>query len=486
MLSLGILEILLSEQSMPNNYQLTRFPVGSIREIWAISWPLMLSLISNSIMLFVDRLVLSWHSPASLAAGTNASMSYYLFLVIPMAICAISEVLVGRLHGEGRSAELGKPVWQTVWFGLLLCIPLWSIAYFFPKYIFFGSGNEGSETLYFQILMGFAPLMCCSVAFGGFFIGIGNVKIVTICTLLANAFNAIAAYIFVFGVGIVEPMGIAGAGLATGLAQTMQALFLLICFLRPSYRRNYGTGHVTFDAKCFFDAIRIGGPAGTGHVVEIFAHCVFFRILMMAGSQQMVIASLVQSFYLLFGFVVDALSKSVGAIIANLIGGRAFDLIPKVFKSSICLHTLISLAYLGVVYFFQDHLIGLFFSGEGMLLLQDPETLSMARTAMLWMCLFFLFDGYCWILIGHLTASGDTKFIFYVSSVLNWIAYVLPVFVFVGLWGRGADAAWMIIAFYSFVNFCVYFWRYNSGLWLSKVLKGIPKSDQAAVPSLEK
>lgn len=455
---------------MSNSYKLTRYPVGSIREIWAISWPLMLSLISNSIMLFVDRLVLSWHSPDSLAAGTNASMTYYLFLVVPMAICAISEVLVGRLHGEGRPKEVGKPVWQTVWFGLLLAIPLWSIAHYLSDYIFFGSGNEGREKLYFQILMAFAPFMCCSVAFGGFFIGIGNVKVVTICTLAANAFNAVAAYILVFGVGIVEPMGIAGAGIATGFAQTIQALLLLCCFLRPSYRKNYGTGCVCFDFACLKEAVRIGAPAGTGHVVEIFAHCVFFRILMMAGSQQLAIASLVQSFYLLFGFVVDALSKSVGAIVANLIGARVFTMIPRVFRASICLHTMISLAYLSVIYFFQDTLIGLFFSGEGVLLLQDPETLSLARTAMYWMCLFFLFDGYCWILIGNLTASGDTKFIFYVSCVLNWIAYVLPVFVFVGLWGRGADAAWMIIAFYSMLNFCVYFWRYNSGLWLSKVL----------------
>ncbi len=454
---------------MSNNYQLTRYPIGSIREIWSISWPLMLSLISNSIMLFVDRLVLSWHSPESLAAGANASMSYYLFLVIPMAVCAISEVLVGRLHGEGRFGEIGRPVWQTVWFALLLAVPMWPLAYFCSDYIFFGSADGYKEKVYFQILMAFAPLMCASVAFGGFFIGIGNVKVVTLCTLIANVFNVIGAYLFVFGAGFIQPMGVAGAGLATGLAQTIQVLLLIGCFLQRSYRQQYGTGRCVFDFGYFKEAISIGAPAGTGHVVEIFAHCVFFRILMMAGGPRMAIASLVQSFYLLFGFVVDGLSKSVGAIVSNLIGGNAFELIPKVFRSSILLHTLFSLLYLLGIYFLQDSLLLIFFSGEGALLLEDPATLQSAKEAMLWMCLFFLFDGYSWILIGQLTASGDTKFIFYISSILNWFAYVLPVFVLVGLWERGADAAWMIIAFYSILNFCIYFWRYYTGRWLAKV-----------------
>ena len=69
-----------------------------------------------------------------------------------------------------------------------------------------------------------------------------------------------------------------------------------------------------FPRKYFIEALKVGAPAGTGHVVEIFAHYIFFRIVMMAGHQQMAIAALVQSFYLLFGFVVDAQSNLVGVI----------------------------------------------------------------------------------------------------------------------------------------------------------------------------
>jgi len=40
-------------------YQLTRHPIGSLKEIWSISWPLILGLLTMSIMLFTDRLLLA-------------------------------------------------------------------------------------------------------------------------------------------------------------------------------------------------------------------------------------------------------------------------------------------------------------------------------------------------------------------------------------------------------------------------------------------
>jgi len=451
---------------MPQQFQLTRHPVGSLREIWAMSWPLMLSLMSNSLMLFVDRLLLSWHSPSSLASGAFASMAYYLFLVIPMAICAISEVFVGRLHGEGRLDQIGKPVWQTVWFALFLTIPIWLIAFSLPHLIFSGSVNAALETRYFKTLMLFSPLMCASVAFSGFFIGIGKVKIVTVCTLFANVFNMAFGYMMIFGITPFEPMGLMGAAIATGCAQVFQAFLLFLCYLSQNNRKIYGTGKWQFNKNYFFEALKIGAPAGVGHVVEIFAHFLFFRIIMLAGEAEMAITAFVQSFYLLFGFVVDAQSKGVGAIIANLLGAKELKLVHKVFKSAISLHTIFALCFFGLIFSALDGFFGFFFKGEGALFLNNPVLKAKATEAMFWMCLFFLFDGYCWIMIGYLTASSDTKFIFYVSSIVNWVAYVIPVYFLVSRGGKGAEAAWMIIALYSFINFIIYYIRFKSGKWL--------------------
>lgn len=433
-----------------------------------MSWPLMLGLISNSLMIFVDRLLLSWHSPAEFNAVANAGMASYVFLVLPISICAISEVLVGRLHGEGSSQEIAKPVWQMIWFSLMLTIPMFLISHFAPAVIFYNTGNELNETIYFQVLTCFAPILCMTISLSGFFIGIGKVHIVSRCVILGNLINIFLGYLLIFGWGNVPSLGIFGAALATGISQVFQVLVLLGCFLSKSYREIYKTTQFDFNFMYFKEALRIGTPSGLGHAFEVIAHFVFFRIVMMAGSEQMTVAALVQSFYLLFGFVCEALSKGVGAIVANLIGAREFNLIKRVFWSAIKLHSLFFSIIFGIMWLFPDMLLNLFFSSENSGVLLDPSLKILASQAMLWMGVFFLFDGYCWILIGQLTAAGDVKFIFYVSVVVNWLIYVFPVYLLVGLGGKGANFAWMIIALSGMANFMIYYQRYYSGKWLQQ------------------
>jgi MATE family multidrug resistance protein len=72
---------------------------------------------------------------------------------------------------------------------------------------------------------------------------------------------------------------------------------------------------------------------------------------------------------------------------------------------------------------------------------------------------------------GFLTASGDTRFIFWVSIGINWVAYVLPAWWFLVVLKKGATTAWGIIVFMSLVMFAIYLGRFLSGRWLKSYRK---------------
>lgn len=456
---------------MTKSYQLTRHPVGTLREMWAISWPLMVGLISSTLMLFIDRILLAWYSPEALTAGANAGMAYYMLLIVPMGICAISEVLVGRIHGEGNHGDAGNAVWQMVRFAVIIAPLMWAAGLWLPPLIFYGTGNELLEMEYFQPLMFFSPFVCGAVALSGFFIGIGRVRIVTYCTLAANVVNILCAYLLIFGCGSLPPMGVKGASIAIGLAELFQMLLLLFFFLKKECRATFGTNRWRHGSQSLWEGLRIGAPAALGHGVEVLAHYLFFRIVMLAGGDSMTIVAMIQSFYILVSFVIDAQSKAVSTIVANLIGAREYGLIGRVCAAACKLHTLFSLLFLGTWLLLPNALLGLFFlSGEGASAsYTDPAFLETAYRAALWMCLFFLFDGFGWILIGQLTAAGDTKFILYISSVVNWLTYLLPTYILIGVGHGGGDVAWMVITAYSVINFGLYFWRYSSRYWLKSL-----------------
>ncbi len=118
------------------SYQLTPFRIGSIREIWAISWPLMIGLLGGSLMVFVDRLLLARFSIESMNAAATAGTGFYAFIILPSIIAGISEVFVGQYHGQGQFEKMGIAVWQMLWFSLLLTPIFFLLSWLGPKILF--------------------------------------------------------------------------------------------------------------------------------------------------------------------------------------------------------------------------------------------------------------------------------------------------------------------------------------------------------------
>ena len=454
------------DPSTRESYQLTSHPIGSKREFWALTWPLMIGLLSSTCMLFVDRLFLARWNPLGLNAAVSGGMAYYLFLVIPMAVVEIAEVLVGRLNGENRHREIGTAAWQMLLFSLSLFPVFCLIAKFAPHLFFHGSGNEILETDYFRTLMVSGALQCTVITLSGFFIGIGNVKIVTFSALMGNLINIILDYWMIFGVGPIPSLGVVGAALATGISLLAQTFFLLTIYWKRCNRKNYGTASISLNTSFLFEGLRIGFPSGAGRSIEVIAHFLFFRIVMSVGPEQMALAAIAQTLYILASFVVDAQNKTASAIASNLLGARQYAPLGKTLKSGCIQHFFFFLVLSIILWGFPEQIFSLFNAGEGTGLQPTPELMTTFKRALVCVSLFFLLDGFSWIFIGFLTSAKDTTYVFWVSVLVNWIAYIPPIYWFCGRNKGGADVAWMIIVGVTAINVLFYLWRYFSGSWL--------------------
>ncbi|KAF3361978.1 hypothetical protein PHSC3_001536 [Chlamydiales bacterium STE3] len=448
------------------NYQLTRYPVGSLREIFFVSWPLIAGLLSGSIMMFADRVFLANYDLAALNASANAGMAFFAMAILPMVIAGMSEVFVGRLNGEGQKERIGLSVWQMIWFSLITA-PFFSWGGRLLSPLFsYGSVNIDLEADYFIMSCDFGVFWVLSSALMGFYIGLGYSRIVMLATFIANLLNVLLDYLLVFGIGPFPELGIRGAALATGVAAIFQMVFFSIGFLSTKNNRIFGTHCCVFDKKLFLESVSIGIPAGLGRFVEVVAHAVFFRIVSYSGELQLTIVALVQSIYVLFSFSSEGLCKAVTAIASNLIGAKQMGMIGKVIRSAMLQHTLVTAGFAIFLYFNVDQVISLFIPETESHLLENQDFIKATGIALFWMGIFFLMDGLSWTIVGHLMAAGDTKFIFWSAVGMNWIAYVLPVAFGITYLGWGAQEAWMVIAFASFLFFCVVVWRYLSKRWL--------------------
>jgi MATE family multidrug resistance protein len=437
-------------------YQLTHHPIGSLREVWALSWPLMVALFSSTFMVFADRVILAHYSTQAMNSVANAGIAQWGITIFPLCIAETCEVFVGRFHGEGNLKSAARPAWQMLWLSLFWFPFIFIVSRLIAPYIFAGTGNTELESTYFITILGFSPFFLAFMALSGFFIGIGKPKIITAACILGNTINIILALLFVFGFGPIPSMSIQGAAFATGLATMCQFAFLLLLFFRKQNRETYATTNWHLDLPLLWNFLKIATPAGVGRVMEIVSHCLFFRMMLMAGQEVMTCVTMVQSIYILLSFAIDGLTKGVTSIFSNLIGANMRVYITKVIRSAMSIQIMMFCIVFFAISSCSHQIAALFLSEHEYALLQNPSFIAAFQKAALWMTIFFLFDGCSWVLMGLLTSEGKTKFIMFTSLTLNWFVYIVPTYILLNYFSGHGNDAWMTLAICSMLFFTVY------------------------------
>lgn len=442
---------------------LTRFPEGSMRELCSLALPLMLSSLSVTMMVFIDRLFLAHYSTAALTAVTNAMTLGWAYLFGWMVLTNITEVFVAQYNGAKRYHEIGKPVWQMIW------LSLGSILFFIPlalgvEYWFFQDPNQYLERDYLKWMFWFGPTMPLYGALCGFFIGRGKTHLVTCVAIIANFVNVGLDYLLIFGKeGILAPLGIEGAAIATSGSLVFQILILAAVFLKRSHRLQYGTGNYALCLKSLWQCIRVGLPGATFVAIELLAWAIFYQMMTQLSVHHITVASVSQSLVILFYFFAEAVSKAISTITGNLIGAQRSSLVSQVIYSGLRLHILFFGFLILFFYGCMDQVIAYFLPHVANEQLSDlKESLQFCLFSI---CFYLLFEGIRLVFAGILTAAGDTFFLLLGGSLSAWLLLIGPVYYWILPNQHSVEMAYLVCVFYSLSAGLCYFWRYWMGKW---------------------
>lgn len=447
--------------------QLTRHRPGSVKEVWTLSLPMILSLLTTSTMMFADRLFLAHYATAAMNAITAASLVIIVIVVSLEVITAIAEVFVGQFNGAKEYKRAGSPAWQMLWFSIttpLLFIPLalWAGPYLLPSYHYADYGLP-----YFQWLLYFALCVPAVGALAGFFVGIGKVRLVLFMAIFSNIINLILDPILIFGVeGLCPAMGAKGAAIATGIAQAVHLIGLLIVFLRPYYQKTYGTSKWRLELPLFLRCLKVGVPSAVGHTIEWAAWAL--TIQMMAGISELhlTVAAIGQSFYMLVSFCFEGIQKAVTTLAANNIGAKLYANVWKVWRSAMKLLCYFAVPFGVLLLGFPQVLAGQFLTD----IPASAELSFTIRITALGVWVYFLLDGFTWISVGLLSAAEDTKYVMWMSSLTAWVFGCLPVYLFMSLLAYPPAFYWGLICFYGVTNALALIYRLRQEPWLRLTL----------------
>ena len=441
---------------------------GGYREALKIGLPLVVSMVSSTVMTFTDRMFLGSYSLEAIAASVPASIMAFLFLCFFLGVTEYVGVFVAQYTGAAQHHKVGRAVWQGLWF----CIPSGIILagfWFLAGPIFDLGGHPQEirelEVVYFRILsLGGLPFLV-GLSLSCFFSGRGLTKPVMIVSMTGALINIPLDYCLINGIGPFPEMGIAGAGIATVVGYSLPVLMYARMVFTGENERVYRIcSDWRLEKDLFRRFMRVGVPGGIEFFLDIFAVSFFVFMVGRFGEVELASTSVVFSIYNLAFMPIIGLNIAASIMVGQAMGDRN---VPQAcYSTQSIFHLAIGyMALMSVLFvFFPEWLINLFRTRDETGF-EFNEVLDMGVMLMRYAAAFTLIDAVAIIYVGGLRGAGDTRYTMTVNLLASVFCMILPILVLSWLDLKNIHGPWLcLLSYVSFlaVSFIV---RFRKGPW---------------------
>lgn len=312
----------------------------SYKRILAISTPIMLGSAVQNVIALSDSVFLYHLSELDFAAIGFVGVFYLVIAAIGYGFSKGGQIMIARRAGEQQPDEIGRTFHAMLYFELVLSVIMFLFMYFGCELFF--SWFLRSEAIIEKSLdyLDFrAPGVFFSytgVAIIAFYTGIARTTFIVVDTLILATVNILLNYGLIFGKWGLPEMGIAGAGLASTIAEITAFFVFLVYMFWDKKVRAY---HLFTLSPLRLDLIRqqltIAGPVLAQAVVGIGSWFVFFSIVEKLGERELAITNLVRMVYLILSIPCWGFSSGINTIVSNIIGqAKRRNVLPAIWRTA--------------------------------------------------------------------------------------------------------------------------------------------------------
>lgn len=104
--------------------------------IWKVSFPIIIGLIAQNIMVAIDTAFLGRVGEVALGAGALGGLFYLAVVMLGIGFGTGTQILIGRRNGEKDFIQIGKLTDHAIYFLLALAVILFLVIFFLAPDIF--------------------------------------------------------------------------------------------------------------------------------------------------------------------------------------------------------------------------------------------------------------------------------------------------------------------------------------------------------------
>jgi MATE family multidrug resistance protein len=408
-----------------------RFSIVTLRELLRLSLPIVVSQGAFAVMIFTDRLFMSYLDAAHIAAALGGGVAAFFCMSLFMGLISYGNALVAQYYGAGEYDKCAKVVTQAA-FIVLASAPVLLLLALYGGVAFEHLGHEPEqvplEQTYFSVLMLGSVVMLFKAALASYFSGIGRTRVVMVADLLGTGLNVPVSWVLIFGKFGLPTLGIAGAALGSILATLFATAIFLGFYLWREHARQFNVfSSFSYDSGIMRRYLRLGMPSGLESFMNTASFNLFLLLFQSYGVVQGAAMAIVFNWDMLSFVPMIGLNIGVMSLIGRAVGagdmGRANQVISSGFL--VALGYASSLAIL--FWIFRLPLVELFNTGEP----AYAEISDLAVMMMLGLVTYMLADATLLICGGVLRGAGDTRWIMVTSITVHWLMLLVQYFVIV-------------------------------------------------------
>lgn len=412
-----------------------------------------MSLLAQNIIQVIDTAFLGRVGEVELGASALAGIFYIGIYTLGFGYSMGSQILIGRRNGEKNYRQISDIVVQ----GLLVLIPAaiilipimgyisnaW-LPYLFESKEVTAAVNEYLDWRFYGLVFAFTNSM-----FRAFYIGVAGTKILTLNAIIMALTNVLFDYLLIFGHFGFPEMGIAGAAIASVIAELVSTIFFVIFTLKTVDLDKYGFKKIRIQMSVVKQVLNISVFMMIQYMLSILVWMLFFVFIEKLGERPLAISNIIRSFYTILILPAQALSSSTSTMVSNTIGAGRNSEVLKLLARLVKISLTITAVMMLMVFLFPGVLIQIYTS--------DPVLIAETIPPMYVLITLLPIFSVGSIFFSALSGTGNTKtaLLFELFTLTFYLAYMWWIIVYlqssVALCWTSEHIYWFFLMTFSYL-----------------------------------
>lgn len=448
---------------------------GTMRELLHVSFPLVISAGSLSLMNVVDRVFIAKISVDALAATLPAAMLSWTTISLAYGIVGYTNAFASQYEGAGRKERVAASIWQGLFIALVSGIAMLPMMIYAPQ-IFATMGHsphvQELEVVYFRWLCPVAIPTLLAAVLSAFFTARKRSAVIMWVNVAISLINAVGSYLLIFGIGSFKGFGIAGAAIGTVLAQSIGVVALAILMFRDGKREGYPFKQTfQFEWTLLWRMIRYGFPNGVQMFLDVGAFTLFVAFVGQLGAVEQAATNLAFTLNSLAFIPMIGMGTAIVTLVGHRIGEGRAELAVRTVWKAMFLAGGYMIAFAVLYLSLPDLILMPFMNSEEVDIFDQmrPTVVILLK----YVALYTFFDAMAIVFGAAVRGAGDTTFSLVFSMLSGWLLMVVPSYLSVR-YGWGLHGCWIAVTVTVFVMGFGFLWRFMGGKW--KTMQVIEKA----------